>query len=272
MRTPSPRLGWHPSLASLGEGYPPRAAARPGEPQEEGFDLVPETSPKKRGREAPRLNLGPAARLPVLRHHPGLWLARPLGRGGMLGTWKRWGARGARTERGTHPAHQGCLRRESTPEAENTSTAPWEEQPPESPESTFSVCPSLYDLCIHLFIHSSNKRDASIDEMQLLRKAWGWIKSVMQCASSTSTSLGIPETSELGAPAAPTMGMCTGARNRCTALLFLQTRKLTSRTLLPPRYAVSLGLGFPIYKMGITPFIRGTVSYFLKEYVCERRL
>nr|XP_053777975.1 uncharacterized protein LOC128780621 isoform X3 [Desmodus rotundus] len=106
--------------------------------------------------------------------------------------------------------------RESTPEAENTSTAPWEEQPPESPESTFSVCPSLYDLCIHLFIHSSNKRDASIDEMQLLRKAWGWIKSVMQCASSTSTSLGIPETSELGAPAAPTMGMCTGARNRCT--------------------------------------------------------
>ena len=37
-------------------------------------------------------------------------------------------------------------------------------------------------------------------------------------ASSTSTSLGIPETSELGAPAAPTMGMCTGARNRCTGM------------------------------------------------------
>ena len=27
------------------------------------------------------------------------------------------------------------INRESTPEAENTSTAPWEEQPPESPES-----------------------------------------------------------------------------------------------------------------------------------------
>ncbi|KAF6119600.1 hypothetical protein HJG60_010075 [Phyllostomus discolor] len=110
MRTPSPRLGWHPSLASLGEVYPPGAAARPGEPQEEGFDLVRATSPKKGAREAPRLNLGPAARLPVLRHHPGLRPAQPPGRGGMLGTWKRWGARGARTELGAHPAYQGCLR------------------------------------------------------------------------------------------------------------------------------------------------------------------